>query len=390
VFDSDGQVGSVIGIAFDITERMLVQNALLESEHRFKTLFQEMTEGVALHELVFDNNNIPVDYRILEVNPAYLIQTGIEGNVPQNDLASEFYSSGVPPYLGEFSSVAINGTKYKFVTYYEPLEKFFKISAVSTGPNRFATVFEDITSQKKHEKELSDKNEELERFTYTVSHDLKSPLVTIKGFIGMLEQDLKLNHQENINDDIQRIKSATDKMTDLLNDLLELSRIGRKINPPVKLRMSAIIDEALELLSGTITENAVKVDVVDNLPEVFVDKQRMVEVWMNLLENAVKFLHDQKNPEIKIDFLKEDTKFIFSIKDNGIGIDEKYHLTIFGLFNKLDNKSAGTGIGLALVKRIIEVHGGEIWVESEGVGRGTKFSFSIPAKLSKKIENLKQ
>jgi signal transduction histidine kinase len=209
--------------------------------------------------------------------------------------------------------------------------------------------------------------------------------VTIKGFIGMLEQDLKHNNRENVADDINRIKSATDKMTNLLNDLLELSRIGRKINPPVKLPMSAIISEAMELLSGIISENGAEIEVEGNLPEVYVDKQRMVEVWLNLVENAVKFSNKNEKSKIKIGFLQEDTKFIFNIRDNGIGIDKKYLLTVFGLFNKLDNKTVGTGIGLALVKRIIEVHGGDIWVESEGAGKGTTFSFSLPVKSLRKI-----
>ncbi len=390
VLNPDGKVNSVIGIAFDITERMLAQFALQESEHRFKTLFQEMTEGVALHEMLFDRENNPVDYQILEVNPAYSLHTGMDAKNVRNQLASHFYGTGTPPYLKEFSSVVMNASKYKFETFFDQLEKYFKISAISIGPKKFATVFEDVTAQKKHEKELRDKNDELERFTYTVSHDLKSPLVTIKGFIGMLEQDLKHNNQENITDDIQRIKSATDKMTDLLNDLLELSRVGRKINPPVKISMYSIVSEALELLSGTIHENDVQVEVDENLPDVFVDKQRMVEVWLNLIENAVKFSSKQEKSLIKIDCIKEDSKFIFNIRDNGVGIDKKYHLTIFGLFNKLDNKTSGTGIGLALVKRIVDVHGGDIWVESEGAGKGTKFSFSVPIKMPKRNETSKQ
>ncbi|NJO68133.1 MAG: HAMP domain-containing histidine kinase [Bacteroidetes bacterium] len=216
-----------------------------------------------------------------------------------------------------------------------------------------------------------------------MSHDLKSPLVTIKGFIGMLELDIAAQKEENIIDDMQRIKSATDKMTNLLNDLLELSRIGRIINPPVKIPMSAIVAEAVELLSGILNEKKVVVDIQDHLPDVFVDKQRITEVWQNLIENAVKFMGNQQNPKIYIRFIKEDVKFIFTIEDNGVGIDEKYHQTIFGLFNKLENKSEGTGIGLALVKRIVEVHGGDVWVESKGYGYGAKFSFSLPVKQLK-------
>jgi PAS domain S-box-containing protein len=384
VFNSIGEVTSIIGIALDFTERKLVQDALYESELRFKTLFHEMAEGVALHELVTDDKGVPYDYKIVEVNPAYSLQTGYEGLIPKDIPATLYYHSNPPPYLLEFSAVALTGNKYKFETFFEPADKFLKISAVSLGNSRFATVLEDVTSQKKHEKELRDKNDELERFTYTVSHDLKSPLVTIKGFIGMLEQDLINQNQDNIKDDMQRIKSATDKMTDLLNDLLELSRIGRHVNPPVKVSMLNIVEEAVELSSGILSERNVELQIPEKMPEVYVDKQRILEVWLNLIENAVKFTEKMQKPKIIIGFHQEDAKFIFSIQDNGIGIDKKYHHIIFGLFNKLDNKSQGTGIGLALVKRIAEVHGGEVWVDSEGVGKGAKFSFSVPVKVLKK------
>jgi signal transduction histidine kinase len=200
----------------------------------------------------------------------------------------------------------------------------------------------------------------------------------------MLEQDLINQNQDNIKDDMQRIKSATDKMTDLLNDLLELSRIGRHVNPPVKVSMLNIVEEAVELSSGILSERNVELQIPEKMPEVYVDKQRILEVWLNLIENAVKFTEKMQKPKIIIGFHQEDAKFIFSIQDNGIGIDKKYHHIIFGLFNKLDNKSQGTGIGLALVKRIAEVHGGEVWVDSEGVGKGAKFSFSVPVKVLKK------
>lgn len=383
IIDHDGQVTSIIGIALDITERKLAEEALLESETRFSTLFHEMTEAVAMHKLVFNEKGEPVNYEILEINPAYYKQTGLAYNEIVNRLITEVFNLNEPPFLKELADVAMFGKKCNIETYYEPLERHLKISAISPGKNKFATVIEDVTAQKKYEKELKNKNEELERFTYTVSHDLKSPLVTIKGFVGMLEQDIANQNEANIADDINRIKSATDKMTSLLSDLLQLSRVGRIINPPVFVSMNTIINDAVELVSGLLNERNVNVIISKDLPDVYVDKQRIVEVWQNLIENAVKFLGEQQKPEILINYYKEDTKFIFSILDNGVGIDRKYFNTVFGLFNKLDNKSEGTGIGLALVRRIVEVHGGEIWVESEGLGKGAKFSFSIPCKSGK-------
>ncbi|NJO68132.1 MAG: PAS domain-containing protein [Bacteroidetes bacterium] len=147
ILDKNGKVISIIGIALDITERKKIENALAESEQRFTTLFREMTEGVALHELVFDNE-VPVNYRIIEVNPAYARQTGLDFNKSRNKLATELYGTEIPPYFKEFSNVALTGEKFTFETYFEPLERHFKISVVSPSKYRFATVFEDVTIQK--------------------------------------------------------------------------------------------------------------------------------------------------------------------------------------------------------------------------------------------------
>jgi signal transduction histidine kinase len=194
----------------------------------------------------------------------------------------------------------------------------------------------------------------------------------------MLEQDIIEGNLEVINDDIDRIKSAADKMGDLLSDLLELSRIGRIINQPVKVSMLDIVNETIELLAGIINQNNVQIKINCTMPLVKVDRRRFNEVWQNLIENAIKFTKDQSEKIIEIGCKFDRNEHVFFIKDNGIGIETRYHDTIFGLFNKLDNKSDGTGIGLALVKRIIEVHAGRIWVESEGKGKGTTFKFTLP------------
>lgn len=226
--------------------------------------------------------------------------------------------------------------------------------------------------------ELESKNTELERFTYTVSHDLKSPLFTIRGFLGYLEQDAVSGDMDRLTTDIQRIVDATDKMQQLLNDLLELSRIGRLMNEPQEVRFGPMIHEVLELLYGQIHEHHVNVVVQEALPDVFGDRQRLFEVVQNLVENAVKFMGDQPDPRIVIGCQgEEDQKPIFFVQDNGIGIPPEHFERIFGLFNKLDPRSTGTGIGLALVKRIIEFHGGRIWVQSDP-NTGSVFYFTLP------------
>ena len=224
--------------------------------------------------------------------------------------------------------------------------------------------------------EMEAKNAELERFTYSVSHDLKSPIVTIGGFLGFLEADIKKGAYEKLPHTISRIREATKKMQRLLNELLELSRVGRIANPSQDIPFGDLVSETLELVDGQLRELQVKVQVDAGLPLVHVDRVRMLEVIQNLITNAVKFMGDQKEPKIHIGMEVRGGENIFFVKDNGIGIEAKFHDRIFGLFNKLDPFSEGTGIGLALVKRIVEVHGGKIWVESEPE-KGSTFFFTL-------------
>lgn len=246
----------------------------------------------------------------------------------------------------------------------------------------------DITYRKQSEEiiknqlsELEVKNAELERFTYTVSHDLKSPLITIKGFLGHLVLDAKSGKFERMESDIKRISNAADKMETLLKDLLELSRIGRIVNPSTEFSMSSVVKEAYELLYINIKDKGIDISYDEHMPHIYGDKVRIREVWQNLMENAIKYIGNQAVPFIKIGYIKADENIIFFIKDNGIGIENKYHNKIFELFEKLDIKTEGTGIGLALVKRIIEFHGGRIWVESEGKDKGSAFYFTIKGKI---------
>lgn len=234
-----------------------------------------------------------------------------------------------------------------------------------------------IAERKRYVTDLQQKNAELERFTYTVSHDLKSPIITIKGFTGTLEKDLKLGRYERMEGDLKRVSDAADKMNDLLHDLLQLSTIGRVVKAQEQVDMNLLADDVLAQLDGPLKNRNLTVEVQQGLPSLFCDRQRMAEVLQNLIENSINYMGEQAAPQIRFGAREEDGENIFFVQDNGIGIDEKYHLIIFGLFNKLDTKSGGTGVGLALVKRIIEVHEGRVWVESEGVGMGSRFCFTI-------------
>jgi signal transduction histidine kinase len=229
--------------------------------------------------------------------------------------------------------------------------------------------------------ELEAKNEELEKFTYTVSHDLKSPLITIKGFAGFLEEDATSGDTERIKSDISRISEAAGKMQMLLDDLLELSRIGRMTNPPEEVSFKDIVSEALDMVAGQINDKNVKIKIDESLPKIYGDRKRLCDAIQNLLDNAVKYMGPQANPTIKIGYRRSGEEDFFFIEDNGIGIDPKYQEKVFGLFEKLEMSVEGSGVGLAIVKRIIEIHGGRIWVESEGPTHGSTFCFTLPNKF---------
>ena len=246
-------------------------------------------------------------------------------------------------------------------------------------------IMRDVTDRELAEMErealirqMEDKNAELERYTYTVSHDLKSPLVTIKGFLGMIEKDALAGNMERLSSDIARVGAAADRMVQLLDELLELSRIGRMANAPEDVSLGSLAREAAALIGSMLENRRVDLNIADDLPVVRGDRLRLLEVFQNLLENAAKFMGDQSEPRIEIGAEVAGGETVCWVRDNGIGIEAAYHETVFGLFQQLDPSRGGTGIGLALVRRILEVHGGRVWVDSEGPGRGTCVSFTIP------------
>lgn len=226
--------------------------------------------------------------------------------------------------------------------------------------------------------ELKAKNDELERFTYTVSHDLKSPLVTLHGFLGLLKKDLADGRAERVARDMDRIQSAANTMQHLLRDLLELSRIGRMFDPPEKIPLTPAAHEAAERVAGRLAERGIEVEIAPDMPAIFGDRPRILQALQNLIDNAAKFIGDGDQPKIEIGAREDGDEVVCFVRDNGIGIDPRFHEKIFGLFDRLDKAYAGTGIGLALVARIMTVHDGRVWVESEGEGHGSTFYFALP------------
>jgi signal transduction histidine kinase len=353
-----------------------------------------MLEIVSMRGFRMDRNRAENNFELNEREPSYPIFHDDAPYILIHDVQSTFSAFADPPHnrIHSWLAVPLNvrGKKFGIIALdgYQPgqftdghaqlaVTYANQVAIALENARLFSDLQVELGLRKNLINELENKNAELERFTYTVSHDLKSPLFTIRGFLGYLERDALSGNHERLTADIQRITQATDKMNRLLNELLELSRIGRIKNESTFVPFEKIAREAVELVHGRLVEGGIEIHIAPNLPVVWGDYPRLVEVLQNLLDNAAKFMGDQKEACIEIgQYGEEYGKPIFYVRDNGVGIAPEHFERVFGLFNKLDPKTDGTGIGLALVKRIIEVHGGRLWVESE-VGRGTTFFFTL-------------
>jgi len=177
--------------------------------------------------------------------------------------------------------------------------------------------------------------------------------------------------------DLGYIRNAADKIGCLLDELRRFWRVGRIMNPSEEVPLQAIVKEALDLVAGRITARGVRVDLTEEPVVLYGDRTRLVEIFLNLVDNAAKFMGDEPVPRVEIGVEQAGGELVLHVRDNGIGIGPEFQPLVFGLFHKLDPGSEGEGIGLALVQRIVELHGGRIWVESEGLGKGTTFRFTL-------------
>ena len=381
----DGKTIATIAQGNDITERKRAEEALRETNEYLRNLQDYANAPI----IVWDP-----DFRITRFNHAFERLTGrTEPGVIGRDLSILFPEDTRDASMDQIKKT-LAGERWEVVEI--PIRNvsgeirivlWNSANIVDPGGILISTIAQgqDISDRKKMElqreiliRELEQKNAELERFAYTASHDLKTPLITIRGFLGFVEQDAKSGDMERLQQDLDRIGNAAGKMQELLDSLLELSKIGRIAGPPEPVSMKTISQEAAELLAIPINEHNVTLTIAENLPEVYGDKKRLREVMVNLIENSAKFMGDQERPRIEIGVRFDSKTPVFFVRDNGIGIPPEYQGRLFLLFERIEVNVPGTGVGLALVKRIIEFHGGKIWVESEGKGKGTTFWFTIP------------
>ncbi|OQW96752.1 MAG: hypothetical protein BWK74_07795 [Desulfobacteraceae bacterium A6] len=241
-------------------------------------------------------------------------------------------------------------------------------------------VIEDVTERARLTEDLRKKNAELANFVYTISHDLRAPIVSVQGFSSILLADFQDKLDDTGKRYLARIQANVRQMEILIDDLLEFSRIGRTAGAFEDVPSVEIIKDVLDVLGPQLKKRGIKVNVRDNLPVIHCDRNRIFQVFENLIQNSIKYMGDAESPVIEVGYGKAGGFHEFYVKDNGIGIDPEYHQRIFQIFQRLKEVDAkGTGIGLAIVERITGIHGGSVRVESER-GKGAAFYFSVPEK----------
>jgi len=381
--DESGKILGLFAAARDISARKKAEQALAKRNRDIEAILNASTDSVFL---------LSADWSLIALNEATALLLGKKSH----ELLGKSLSDVLPRQVAatsraQFDEVIRTGSAVRFederdgrvyyTSFYPVLDPNSRVSGV-------AAFERDITEAKQAEMErerliteLEAKNAELERFTYSVSHDLRSPLITIRTFLGFVAEEVASGVTDNLKADLDRIDKAAEKMGQLLGEILELSRVGRIFNLPTEVPMGELVQEALELLSGRIAQHGLEVQIAPDLPVLYVDRPRILEVFQNLIENSMKFMGDQLHPKIEIGTRKDGEETVLFVRDNGIVINPTYHEKVFGLFNKLDPKTEGTGIGLALVKRIVEVHSGRMWVESEGIGTGSTFCLTLPCSV---------
>jgi signal transduction histidine kinase len=234
-----------------------------------------------------------------------------------------------------------------------------------------------IAKSEELKQQVADKNHELQQFTYRVSHDLKGPLVSIKGFSELLREDLRDGVMDEVQDHLNEIVEAAEKMQFLIDRILDLSRVGTATIELVSHDATELIQGAMKALVDSIETSGATIQVAEPLPRAIGDRKQLTTVFQHLIDNACKYVRAGVPPQIEVGARREVGRVVWYVSDQGAGIDAENLTSIFEIFQRFEPAVPGAGVGLALTKRIVELHGGRIWVESPGLGKGATVNFTL-------------
>jgi PAS domain S-box-containing protein len=384
-YAEDSAVRSLRWMLRDITERTQVDEAIRQSEAKYRSLVDDDISADFI---------CTRDGRILDCNPAFARMFGF-ASVAEAESANILVTYIHPEERAELIDRLQQETRLENVELFRKRQDGTQIHVVENiigifdaAGNLVVTkgyIIEDTErlkaeeAMKQYAEHLKRSNEDLERFAYVSSHDLQEPLRTIVTFTQLLERKYVGRIDPEADEYIRYIVDAGRRMQDLIHDLLEYSRITSKAQELQPVRTEEVLAQALLSLNPIIKEESATI-TYDLLPVVQADPQQLRQVFQNLISNALKYRREDEPPRIRISAERTGDMWQFNIQDNGLGIEPQYFDRIFVIFQRLHTRDqyVGTGIGLAIVKRIVERQGGRIWVESE-VDRGSTFHFTIPA-----------
>jgi PAS domain S-box-containing protein len=377
--DSEGKIVGIVGMARDITLRKKAEEELKESEEKYRGLFDNIREGVSLRRLIFNEKGEIVEAVLIDANPAAL---DVYGASSVDQLRGKEYRMMASPKM---SALALEVVKRMRATG-QPItdeehsdinDRDYLVTASPLGKDLVITTSFDITERKRIEEALKRSNAELQQFAYVASHDLKEPLRMVTSYLLLLEKKNKDRQDEKSKEYMHYAIDGATRMNGMIDDLLVYARVGTHGKSFAPVRMEDVLVTVLNDLAVGIQESGASI-THDDLPMIVADGTQMVSLLENLIGNAIKY-RGEEAPRIHVSARDRGNEWVFSVQDNGIGIDPVQMGRLFQMFQRLHTRAEyeGSGIGLAIAKKIVERHGGRIWVESEA-GKGATFFFTIP------------
>ncbi len=378
ILDDNGSVLYILHSVEDVTKQQKSAAHLQESEEKFHKVFNASAAGITITRMS--------DGKYVEVNDTFVAMTGFSrSELINRDSADIGLIMGVDKRAELYGQLRATGSVRDFeMTVHNKsggvFEVLASIDAIMLDGEQYAIkVIYDISKRKRAERELRELNAELEAFSYSVSHDLRAPLRAVSGFARILEEDYSGSLDSEGKRLLGTISSNAERMGGLIDDLLSFSRLGRKELHKKETKLNDLVAAALQDINRTNGNSSkAKIEIVA-LPDVVVDPVLMRHVFINLISNALKYSSKKETPEISIGCEQRDSEVVVSVRDNGAGFDMRYANKLFGVFQRLHSvdEFEGTGVGLAIVQRIVHKHGGRVWAEGK-TGEGAVFYFSIP------------
>jgi PAS domain S-box-containing protein len=384
-------------LAWETIVQKQAANELRESNSRYSDLIEKMSSGFALHKVVYAKNGTVEDYLFLDMNTAFEALTGLKRAETIGKTVRQVLPQTEGFWIERFGEVALTGVPKHFNDYSKALGKYYDVTAYCPAPQQFATIINDISDQKMAEDEigrLNDEleervkqrtaelelsNQELEAFSYSVSHDLRAPLRAINGKAGMLEEELAGMSSAPARKHLRSIRKSSQMMGQLVDDLILYARLSKLVSKSDTVNLDDIVQSCWK--ESAAEREGRNIDFQSSmLPPCHGDRAMLKQLIINLMSNAVKYTGSREQAIIEIGSREEDGKTVYFMRDNGIGFDMRYIDKLFNVFQRLhrEDEYEGTGIGLSLAKRIVERHGGRIWAEGE-VGKGATFYFTLEA-----------